>query len=73
MYLIIAIAILTALKYFEVGFFADISWWWVVGLMATAFVWFEFMEKLFGLDKRRAHESLEKAREERVRKTFGKK
>lgn len=73
MYLIIAIVILAALKYFEVGFFADMSWWWVVGLMAAAFVWFEFLEKLFGLDKRKAHESLEKAREERVSKTFGRK
>jgi small Trp-rich protein len=71
MYLIIAIVLLSALKYFEVSFFADLSWWWVVGLMAVAFIWFEFLERLFGLDKRQADESLEKARKERVRKTFG--
>lgn len=71
MYLIIAIVLLSALKYFEVSFFANLSWWWIVGLMTAAFIWFEFLERLFGLDKRQADESLEKARKERVRKTFG--
>lgn len=73
MYLIFALVGLIALKYFEVGMFADISWWWVVGLAALGFIWFEFGEKAFGLDKRRAHESLEEARKERVKKTFGRK
>lgn len=71
--LIIIIALLTGLRYFEVGFFANVSWWWIVGLMGVAFLWFEFGEKLVGLDKRKAHESLEKMREERVKKTFEKK
>ncbi len=72
MYLIIVIVLLCVLKYFEISFFADLSWWWVIGLMAVAFIWFEFLERLFGRDKRRAHESLETARKERVQKTFEK-
>ncbi|HWW04600.1 TIGR04438 family Trp-rich protein [Collimonas sp.] len=70
--LIIIIVSLIALKYFEIGPFAGISWWWIAGLMAVAFIWFEFLEPMLGLDKRRAHEELEKTRQERVKKTFDK-
>ncbi|RQO33967.1 TIGR04438 family Trp-rich protein [Herminiimonas sp. KBW02] len=70
MILIIAIVLLTVLKYFEVGPLADLSWWWIAGLFALAFIWFEFIERMLGLDKRKAHEQLEKARQERVKKTF---
>lgn len=66
--LIIVIALLTALKYFEIGPVTDLSWWWIVGLMAVAFLWFEFIEKMFGLDKRKAHDEDEKNRKERVKK-----
>jgi small Trp-rich protein len=68
--LIIIIVLLSGLKYFEIGPFTDLSWWWVAALMALAFVWFEFGERLFGMDKRRAHEQLEKMREQRVKKNF---
>jgi len=71
--LIIAIVLLSALKYFEVGFVANISWWWIIALAAVAFIWFEFLERMLGLDKRKSFEALEKAREERVKKTFSKK
>jgi small Trp-rich protein len=70
MFLIIVIVALTALRYFEVGPFAELSWWWIIGLMVAGFIWFEFIERILGLDKRKAHEQLEKARQERVKKTF---
>ena len=68
--LILAIIGLIALRYFEIGPFADMSWWWVVAAMFGAFVWFEFIERLLGLDKRDAHDKLEKARQERVKNNF---
>lgn len=71
--LIIIIAILTILKYLELDFMANVSWWWIVGLMAVAFIWFEFLERMLGLDARRSHEQLDKARKERVKKAFQKK
>jgi len=70
MLLIIAIVLLTVLKYFEVGPLASLSWWWIAGLFVVAFIWFEFVERMLGLDRRKAHEQLEKARQERVKKTF---
>lgn len=72
MFLILAIVALSALRYFEVGPFAALSWWWIIGMFVLAFIWFEFIERMLGLDKRKAHEQLEKARQERVKKTFRK-
>lgn len=71
--LIIIIVALMLLKYFEISIFAEMSWWWPVGLMAVAFIWFEFIERMLGLDKRKGHEALENARKERVKKAFEKK
>ena len=70
--LILIIVALSSLRYFEIGPFATLSWWWVAGLFALAFVWFEYVEKMLGLDKRKAAEQLEKARQERIKKTFQK-
>jgi small Trp-rich protein len=70
--LIIIIVALSLLRYLEVGPFADISWWWIAGLFAVAFLWFEFIEKMLGLDKRKAHEQMEEARKARVKKAFEK-
>jgi small Trp-rich protein len=70
--LIILIFILVVLRYFEVWRFAELSWWWIVALMAAAFVWFEFIEKMLGLDKRKAHNLEEKRRKDRVKQSFGK-
>jgi small Trp-rich protein len=73
MLLIILIVVLAILKYLEVGPLANLSWWWIAGLFLVAFIWFEFVERMLGLDKRKAHEQLDKARQERINRTFKKK
>ena len=70
--IIILIIVLGALKYFEVWRFGEMSWWWVVALMGVAFVWFEFIEKMLGLDKKKAHNEDEERRKARVQNTFDK-
>lgn len=70
--LIIIIAGLVILRYFEIGPFAELSWWWIVGLMGVAFLWFEFIESALGMDKRKAHDESERSRKERVEKAFKK-
>ena len=71
--IIIFIVLLSLLKYLEVSFMDNISWWWIIGLFVVAFIWFEFIERMLGLDKRQAHDKLEKARADRVKKQFEKK
>ena len=68
--IIIIIALAVALKLLEVWKFADLSWWYIVGLMGLAFIWFEFVEKIFGLDKRKAHNVDAQRRKDRVKQTF---
>ncbi|WP_426164085.1 TIGR04438 family Trp-rich protein [Pseudoduganella sp. R-34] len=68
--IILLIIALVALKYFEVWKFADLSWWWIGGIMAIAFVFFEVIEPMLGLDKRKAHNVDEQRRKDRVKKAF---
>ncbi|HAT33494.1 MAG TPA: TIGR04438 family Trp-rich protein [Janthinobacterium sp.] len=70
--IILLIAALCLLRYFEIWRFAELSWWWIVGLMVFAFIWFEFLEPMLGLDKRRAHDEDEKRRQDRIKQSFGK-
>ena len=69
--IIAAILVLCLLRFFEVWRFADLSWWWIVGLMGVAFIWFEFVEPMLGLDKRKAHDVDAKRRQDRVTDRFG--
>jgi small Trp-rich protein len=70
--LIILIALLVGLRYFEVWRFGEISWWYIVGLMVLAFIWFEFIEKMLGLDKKKEHNVDEQRRKDRVKQSFDK-
>lgn len=72
MLLIIAVALLSLLKYLEVGPLVNMSWWWIVGLAFFAFLWFEFFERMLGLDKRKDHGHFEKMKKERVKRSFDK-
>ncbi|MDO8650896.1 MAG: TIGR04438 family Trp-rich protein [Undibacterium sp.] len=71
--LIIIIALLTLLKYLEVGFLNGLSWWWIIGLAAFAFLWFEFLERMLGLDKRKDQAYFEKMKKDRLKRSFEKK
>ena len=73
MLLIVLIFGLSVLRFFEVGPFAGLSWWWIAALFLVAFVWFEYIEKMLGRDKRRAHDETEEARRKRVASSFRKK
>jgi len=70
--LILLIVALVALRGFEVWRFADLSWWYIVGLMVLAFIWFEFIEKMLGLDKKKEHQLQDDRRARRVRKSLDK-
>ncbi len=69
---ILLIAALVGLRYFEVWRFAELSWWWIIGLMFVAFIWFEFVEKILGLDKKKAHNVDEERRKARIKESFDK-
>lgn len=70
--LILLILALLVLRFFEVWKFAELSWWWIVGLMVFAFAWFEYVEKMLGWDKKKAHDEDAKRRQARVKNSFDK-
>lgn len=73
MFLIIVLFIMLVLKLAEVWIFATMSWWWIIGGACAVFVWFEFIERMLGLDKRKDHAHYEKIQKERVKRAFDKK
>ena len=70
--LILLIIALIGLRWFEVWKFAQMSWWWVIGAMIVAFIWFEYIERIVGKDKHKDDLTMQKQRRERMEKTFGK-
>lgn len=71
--IILLILALIVLKYLDVWKFAEMSWWWIGGLMGVAFIWFEYIEKMLGLDKKKAHDEDRERREARRKQSFDKK
>lgn len=65
----LAVALLV-LKLLGIWVFADLSWWWVAAVFALALIWFEVFEKRLGLDKKKAFDELERAKQERIRKAL---
>jgi len=64
-------ALLIVLKWLEVGPLAQWSWWWILLPLALAFAWFELIEPLFGLDRRRkVEDEYARMRKERIEANF---
>jgi len=73
MWLLWSALALLLLRYFEIGWFATLSWWWVVLSFAGAFVWFEFIERYLGLEKKKAMDEMEEARKARIKRALERK
>jgi len=71
MWLLIFAFVLLALKL--MGFpppIEELSWWWVALPFAAAFVWFEFIERHLGFDKKKAFDELRLAKEKRIKQAL---
>lgn len=68
MWLLWAGVVLLLLWYFDIGYFGEMSGWWVALVFGLAFVWFEVFEKRLGLDKKKAFDELDKAKKERIKR-----
>jgi small Trp-rich protein len=62
---------LIVLKLLEVGeYFATLSWWWITVPFLLAFVWFEFVERRLGMDKKKAFDEIDKAKKLRIQRAL---
>lgn len=60
--------IILILKLLDIAPVAEWSWWWVSAPFILAWGWFELIEKRLGLDKKKAFDELEKAKQDRIKK-----
>jgi small Trp-rich protein len=72
MYLVWLGAVLVILKWFEVSFLINLSWWWILAPLVLAFVYFEFLEPMFGFDKKKAHNENDKFKTKRLKEQLKK-
>jgi small Trp-rich protein len=61
---------LIVLKLLEVSVFATLSWWWVLLPLALAFIWFEFIERYVGMDKKKAFDEIDKVKKLRIERAL---
>lgn len=65
MYLLVIGVVLALLKYLEVGFVANWSWWWVLSPFAAAALWWAWADTT-GYTKRKAVEKMEQRKQQRI-------
>ncbi|MBV1731730.1 MAG: TIGR04438 family Trp-rich protein [Hydrogenophaga sp.] len=65
MYLLIAGVGLMLLKYFEIGFVAELSWWWVLSPFAMAVAWWAWADST-GYTKRKEMEKMDQKKQDRI-------
>lgn len=70
MWLIWLAVALIVLKVLEVSVFATLSWWWVITPLALAFIWFEFIERYVGMDKKKAFDEIDKVKKLRIERAL---
>ena len=71
MWLIWIGVVLLLLHLAGVGPFANMKWWWWGLPFALAFIWFEVIERTFGLDRKKGFDEIEKAKRKRILKALG--
>lgn len=67
MYLLVLGVVLILLKYLEIGFVADLSWWWVLSPFALAVAWWSWADST-GYTKRKEMEKMDQKKQARIDK-----
>lgn len=70
MIFIIILAIVVVLKLLEVSFMENVSWWWINGYAIVIFLWFDYFERIFGMNKHKDEMHHEKMKKERLKRDF---
>jgi len=66
------IGVLMLLLHFAgIGPFADMKWYWLALPFGLALIWFEVIERTFGLDRKRGFDEIDRAKRNRIQKALG--
>jgi small Trp-rich protein len=64
MWFAIAAVAFALLKYFDIAF-TQVSWWWVLVPVVLAALWWELIDPMFGVSKKREARKMEERKQER--------
>jgi small Trp-rich protein len=64
--------VLLLLKLADIAPIGEVSWWWIVLPFIGAFIWFEVFESRLGLNKKKAFDELDRAKQQRLKKDMDK-
>lgn len=70
MYLLGLSVLILALKLLEVRWFGALSWWWISVPFVLTFIWFEFIERHLGLEKKKAMDEMDAAKKARIKRAL---
>ena len=51
--------------------FADMKWYWLALPFGLAIIWFEVIERTFGLDRKKGFDEMDKAKRKRILQALG--
>jgi small Trp-rich protein len=71
MWLIVTGVVLMVLHFLGIGPFAGMKWYWWALPFVLAFIWFEFFERRLGLDRKRAFDEMDQAKQRRIELALG--
>jgi len=54
-----------------IGPFADMKWYWWALPFGLAVIWFEVIERTFGLDRKKGFDEMDRAKRKRIQKALG--
>ncbi len=73
MWMLVIGFLLTLLKFADINPVANWPWWVVLMPFALIIIWWEVIEKVFGLRQKREQARMEQERKERAERLYGKK
>ena len=71
MWLIWIGVVVAGLHFAGVSPFAELKWYWWSLPFLLALIWFEVIERTFGLDRKKSFDELDEAKRKRVREALG--
>ena len=63
--------VLLVLHFAGIGPFADMKWYWWALPFGLAVIWFEVIERTFGLDRKKSFDEMDRAKRKRIQKALG--
>jgi small Trp-rich protein len=61
---------LVVAKYLGILGLDSVSWWWVLLPLGVAAFWFEIVERRLGLDRKKAFDEIDKAKQRRIKEAL---